>query len=722
MPVLTQRVPWLRGMWVAGLLLLALILHVSCGGGDNTEPPRVTAVRIEPTTPVALVAGESYQLKAIPTDARGSDLSGIKISWSSGDSSVATVDGSGLVTGITPGSAPILASVDSLSAETAVNVLAQVAKLVITPSSPTLLPGKTLQLETNAEDAWGGPIEDRPVLWTTDDPAVATVSDAGLITAIQPGSATVTATVSNKSATVTALILSPVSTLDVTPSTATLHPRDMLQFRATSRDADGGTIEGRPIHWTVSDPGIASVNSAGMVTAKRPGTASIKADVEGQLASARLTVEAAVRSVILSPNRGKLRIGATLQLEVTLKDEKGNTVDGREVGWSSDDQDIATVSASGLVRAVRPGQAEVSAKAEGKEGRATITVEPAVAKVVVTPNPRQLVLGEVFRFSASPRAANGDVLSDREVEWSTDHSSVVRVSQDGRVTALAEGTAEIEATSEGVEGDARVDVWRPSDQPVVFVGAGDIATCTGLGDEQTARLLDQIPGVVFVAGDNAYPDGSDADYANCYEPTWGRHKSRTRPIPGNREYLTPNATGYFNYFGSAAGDPATGYYSYDLGAWHILALNTQFTGKEGSPQAEWVKADLAANPKKCTLAVWHVPLFGPDSTSTRMKPVFDILYKAGAELVINGHEHNYQRFAPQTANGVADPERGVREFIVGTGGKGVGVGDKVLPNRDVAYGGGFGVLKLLLYQESYSWEFVSVAGKNFTDSGSATCH
>ena len=150
MPVLTQRVPWLRGAWAVGLLLLALILHVSCGGGDNTEPPRATAIRIEPSAPVSLIAGESYQLKATATDARGSDLPGIKISWSSGDSSVATVDGSGLVTGITPGSAPILASADSASGQTAVTVLAQVARLVINPPSPNLLPGNTLQLTANA--------------------------------------------------------------------------------------------------------------------------------------------------------------------------------------------------------------------------------------------------------------------------------------------------------------------------------------------------------------------------------------------------------------------------------------------------------------------------------------------------------------------------------------------------------------------------------------------
>lgn len=720
MPVLTHRVPWLRGAWAAGLLLLALILHVSCG--DNTGPLRATAVRIVPPAPLSLFAGESYQLKAIPTDAKGSVVSGVEITWSSGDSSVAAVDGSGLVTGITPGLAPILVSADNASGETAVSVLAQVAELVISPPTPTLLPGNTLQLVANAEDAWGGPIEDRPILWTTDDPSVATVSEAGLVTGVQPGSGTVTATMSKKTASVRILVLEPIAALGVAPSSATLHPREMLQFRATSRDANGGIIEGRTIAWTVSDPDIASVNEAGIVTGKRLGTASVTADAEGQRGTAQLKVEAAVRSVVLSPGRGKLRPGATLQLEVTLKDENANPVDGRDVVWTSNDPAVASVSASGLVNAVRPGQVTVTASSEGKEGRSTITVEEAVARVVVTPVSRRLVLGEVFRFTASLRDADGRVLNGREVEWSSDRPGVTTVSKDGRVTALAEGTTEIEATSEGVEGHATVEVWQPDDQPVVFVGAGDVATCAGQGDEQTARLLDQIPGVVFVAGDNAYPDGTDADYANCYDPTWGRHKSRTRPIPGNREYLTTNATGYFKYFGSAAGNPATGYYSYDLGAWHVLALNTQFTGKEGSPQAEWVKADLAANQKKCTLAIWHVPLFGPDSVSVRMQHVFDLLHKAGAELVINGHEHNYQRFAPQTANGVADPERGVREFIVGTGGKGVGVGDKTLPNREVAYGAGFGVLKLKLYQESYSWEFISVAGKTFGDRGSAACH
>jgi len=719
MPVRTRNVAWLRGGVPAGLLV-GLILHVSCGG--NTEPPRAAAIRVEPSSALSLLTGESYQLTATPIDAGGSALAGLEIDWSSGDSGVATVDGSGLVTGLMPGSARLVASADTASGETAVTVLAQVTELTISPASPSLLPGTKLQLIVSAEDAWGGPIDGRPVLWATDDPSVATVSAAGLVAGVHPGSATVTATVSKKTEEVSVLVVEPISALDLAPSTAILHPREELQFTATLRDVDGGIIEGRPIGWTVSDPGIASITEAGKVTARRSGTASITADAEGQQAVARLIVQAAVGSVSLNAGGGKVRPGGTLQLEVTLKDENGNLLDERDVAWTSDHPNVATVSRSGVVKGIRPGPATVTASSEGKEGRAAIRVEEPVARVVVTPGTRRLVLGEVFGFRASLRAADGEVLTGRQVEWSSERPGVATVNKEGRVTAVGEGTTEIEAISEGVEGDVTVVVWQPDDQPVVLVGAGDIASCLGQGDEQTARLLDQIPGVVFIAGDNAYPDGSEADYADCYEPTWGRHKSRTRPVPGNREYLTPNARGYFNYFGAAAGDPATGYYSYELGAWHILALNTQFTGREGSPQAEWVKADLAAHPKKCTLAIYHVPLFGPDSLSPRMEHVFDLLHKAGAELVINGHEHNYQRFAPQTAKGVYDPERGVREFIVGTGGKGVGVGDRTLPNREVAYGGGFGVLKLKLYQEAYSWEFVSVAGKTFSDSGSASCH
>ncbi|HYL56414.1 MAG TPA: PKD domain-containing protein [Gemmatimonadales bacterium] len=258
----------------------------------------------------------------------------------------------------------------------------------------------------------------------------------------------------------------------------------------------------------------------------------------------------------------------------------------------------------------------------------------------------------------------------------------------------------------------------------VLVGAGDIADCTGSGDSITASLLDGIPGTVFLAGDNAYPNGAPSDYANCYAPTWGRHISRTRPAPGNHDYQTSGASGYFGYFGPAAGDPAKGYYSYDLGDWHIVALNSNIAHTAGTPQEQWLRADLAASPKRCTLAYWHHPLFtsGPlADTSTRA--LWQALYDYGAEVVVVGHEHYYERFAPQTAAGVADPANGIREFVAGTGGSGLFSQATTHPaNWETGNDNTFGVLKFTLTSTGYSWQFVHAPGKTYADSGSGSCH
>ena len=258
---------------------------------------------------------------------------------------------------------------------------------------------------------------------------------------------------------------------------------------------------------------------------------------------------------------------------------------------------------------------------------------------------------------------------------------------------------------------------------VVLVGAGDIADCTRNGDSLTANLLDTIPGTVFLAGDNAYPGGSSTDYANCYDPTWGRHKARTRPVPGNHEYSTAGAAGYFGYFGATAGDPAKGYYSYDLGDWHIVALNSNIAKSAGSPQEQWLRADLAASTKRCTLAYMHHPLFSSGTLAdATTQPLWQALYDAGAELVLAGHDHNYQRFRPQTPTGVADPITGIREFIAGMGGAGTFTLGAPLANTEVQNDQTYGVLKLTLYATGYDWKFIPVAGKTFTDAGSGICH
>jgi len=266
----------------------------------------------------------------------------------------------------------------------------------------------------------------------------------------------------------------------------------------------------------------------------------------------------------------------------------------------------------------------------------------------------------------------------------------------------------------------------------VLVGAGDIASCDDLaGARATAKLIENIPGTVFATGDLAYPDGSDENFANCYGPTWGRFKDRTRPAPGNHEYHSDGATGYVHYFGAAAGDPNKGYYSYDLGAWHILALNSECAKVGGcdaaSPQGQWLRKDLTEHRNGCTLAYFHKPLFssgGAHGNSPLIKPLWDTLYHAGADIVINGHDHDYERFAPQDPEGRADPDHGIREFVVGSGGKNshrtFAAAPK--PNSEIRNADTFGVLKLILHPKSYDWEFVPEAGKSFTDSGTGLCH
>ena len=269
----------------------------------------------------------------------------------------------------------------------------------------------------------------------------------------------------------------------------------------------------------------------------------------------------------------------------------------------------------------------------------------------------------------------------------------------------------------------------PADQAAVLIGAGDIADCKDLsGAEATAKLLDHIPGTVFAAGDLAYPDGSKENFV-CYDQTWGRVKSRTRPAPGNHEFHSSGATPYFDYFGVAAGDPKTGYYCYELGTWHIIVLNSECKDvggcDAGSAQEKWLRADLKAHPAACTLAYWHKPLFssgGAHGNDLTVKPLWDALYQADADVILGGHDHDYERFAPQTPDGAPDPKRGIREFVVGTGGKNHRPFGETKANSEVRDASAFGVLKLTLKSGSYEWQFIPEAGKTFTDSGSGTCH
>jgi acid phosphatase type 7 len=273
----------------------------------------------------------------------------------------------------------------------------------------------------------------------------------------------------------------------------------------------------------------------------------------------------------------------------------------------------------------------------------------------------------------------------------------------------------------------------PTPTPAIFVGAGDIATCTNDNDAATAAVLDILfpagaPGVLATFGDNAYDVGSAADYANCYGPTWGRHKDRTRPAVGNHEYLTPGASAYFNYFGAAAGDPARGYYSYELGAWHVVVLNSNcdFVGGcgSGSPQETWLRADLAAHPTRCALAYWHHPRFCSSAvhgSNPFMRDLWQTLAEGSVDVALSGHDHMYERFASLNADGAADPQ-GLRSFVVGTGGRSHYTFGPTVFGSEVRDGSTYGVLKMTLEAERYSWQFLPAAGGIFTDVGADVCH
>ena len=283
------------------------------------------------------------------------------------------------------------------------------------------------------------------------------------------------------------------------------------------------------------------------------------------------------------------------------------------------------------------------------------------------------------------------------------------------------------------------DVGEPDvGPPPLLVGAGDIASCSDDGDLATALLLDAIfppgtpagAGKVVALGDNAYDDGTIAEYQNCYHPTWGRHKARTSPVPGNHEYHTPGASGYFGYFGSAAGNPVQGWYAYDLGDWRIYALNSECSEiggcDPGSAQNSWLRADLLGNPRLCQLAYWHRARWSTGSKhgdDPSVQGLWQAAYDGGIDVVLSGHEHNYERYAPQDDIGALDRVAGVREFVVGTGGRSLS-GFRSRPDAEVELRDDttHGVIRMTLRADRYQWQFVPEAGGSFTDSGTDLCH
>ena len=363
---------------------------------------------------------------------------------------------------------------------------------------------------------------------------------------------------------------------------------------------------------------------------------------------------------------------------------------------------------------------------------------PSNKPIVAAGSNASLPVGTTYTLSATFTDTTNSAPWSYDVAWGDGQSmsgtknSVSTIT--GTHTYASEGHYTVTVTvtnQQGESGDASVTV---SATAPVLLAAGDIGDCTRLGDDSTAMLLDTLEGVVLPLGDNAYENGTLDEYNNCYAPTWGRQKARTRPVAGNHDYNTAGAPGYFGYFGTAAGDPSKGYYDFTLGSWFIIVLNTGTdvpdNYKAGSPQEQWLRAELASHSEQCVLAVFHHPRFSSilarDSITYYTAAIWDALYEYGADLVLNGHDHAYQRFAPQKPDGTPDNAFGIRQIVAGTGG-----GETLYSLAEPAPAGSniqvrnnttHGVLKVTLRTGEYDWKFVPSSGATFTDSGSGNCH
>ena len=534
---------------------------------------------------------------------------------------------------------------------------------------------------------------------------------------------------------------STVSQLVVSPKVVTLQQDQLQDFMAVAFTPTGDTAQ-ISVTWSVTGGTLVDTSSqGGRHYGHYRGSACGSFKVAGtshpgqKSDTGNVTVtctQPSIASVVVSPTSASVPVGQTLQLTGTPEDANGNPLSGRTISWSSGNSAVATVNGNGLVTGVAAGATTITATSEGTSGTAAVTVTSVpVASVTVSPATVSLQPGQTQQLTATPKDAGGNALSGRMVTWASGSTAVATVSGSGLVSGVAAGSATITATSEGKSGSASVTVT-PVGATVTLVGAGDIAECGDATDDSTAALLGRIGGTVFTAGDNAYPDGYYQDYVNCWAPSWGRYQAVVRPAAGNHEYhdsITSGAADYYRYFfrehGTLVGDSGHYYYSYDLGAWHIVVLNTFIDMSAGSPQEQWLRADLAASTKQCTLAYMHYARFSSGSVHgsySAVQPLWQALYDYGAEIAIAGHDHEYERFAPQTPDGHLDTARGIRAFVVGTGGGGLYSFGTPLLNSQVRNSNTWGVLKLTLADGSYSWEFVPITGQTFTDSGSGTCH
>lgn len=478
----------------------------------------ITVVQV-PVASVAVVPGagtvsigSSMALTAVAYDATGTSLTGRAVVWASSGPGIATVDGSGIVTGVTAGAAQITATSEGKSGTATVNVvLVPVASVAVAPGSLTLTVGQAAALTATATDANGNVLAGRGLTWSSSNTTVATVAASGLVTAVTAGTASVTATSEGHTATAQVVVSAPppgpppppapVASISLTPQSAAVAVGGAVVLQATLTDASGNVLAGRAITWTSSAPQVASVNQSGGVSAASPGTATITAASEGRTATAVITVNAsappppaAVAGVTVTPQTVTLVVGSKANLSAAALDAAGNVLAGRSITWLSGAQTVVTVSSTGAITAVGTGTTTITATCEGQSGSATVTVIPqppsAVASVTVRPATATLTPGGTVLLGAILLDSAQNVLTGRSVAWLSSAPQVASVdSMSGAVTAYAPGSATITATSEGKSGTAQITVNAPPPVPVATVTVSPSTVAIVVGASTTLSAL-----------------------------------------------------------------------------------------------------------------------------------------------------------------------------------------------------------------------------------------
>jgi uncharacterized protein YjdB len=448
------------GVTAGSATITATALTATATASVTVTPPPVASIEITPAN-ATLIPGQSATLVAVAKDASGGALSGRTIAWTSSAPSIASVTQGGVVTAVAQGNASISASAEGKSATASVTVSPPpVATVAVTLNSTSLTPGQFTQAIATVSDAQGGKLEGRAIAWSSSNPAAATVDGFGVVSAIAPGNTTISASSEGKSGSAALTVTQiPVAAVTLSIGSATMRVGDVQNASASTRDANGNTLNGRTIAWTSSNPGVASVSSTGVITANAVGATAITASSEGQFATAAITVTPNVSSIVISLPQGTLTVGNQTQATATPKDAGGTTLTGVAITFGTSNPAVASVTSNGLVTAIAPGTVNISATSGVITASASLTVNAAlvpVASVTVSPAAGTVTIGGAMQLTATLKDAAGATLTGRTITWSSSNPTVANVSSSGLVSAVSVGVTIISATAEGVTGTSEV--------------------------------------------------------------------------------------------------------------------------------------------------------------------------------------------------------------------------------------------------------------------------